>query len=71
MAEQGRDGFQAHAAVDGLGGQGVPQLVRVDMWQARGGAGAVDHAGDGMAVERAAVLPGSSSEWPGGTWAAR
>ena len=58
VAEQGGDGFQAHAAVDRLGGQGVPELVRVDMRQAGGGAGPVDHPGDGVPVQRAAVLPG-------------
>ena len=28
MAEQGGDGLEAHAAVDGLGGEGVSELVR-------------------------------------------
>jgi hypothetical protein len=27
VAEEGSDGFQPHAAVDGLGGQGVPEPV--------------------------------------------
>ena len=58
MAEQGGDRFQAHAAVDRLGGQGVPELVGVDMAQPGGGAGPVDHPGDGVPVERAAVLAG-------------
>ena len=31
MAEQGGDGVEAHAAVDGLGGQGVAQLVGGDV----------------------------------------
>jgi hypothetical protein len=30
LSEQGRDGVEAHAAVDGLGGQGVPELVGGD-----------------------------------------
>jgi hypothetical protein len=31
VAEHGGDGFRAHAAVDCLGGQDVPELVRVDV----------------------------------------
>jgi len=31
VPEERGDGFQAHPAVDGLGGQGVPQLVWVDV----------------------------------------
>jgi hypothetical protein len=52
VAEHGADRLQAHAAVDGLGGQGVPQLMRVDVRKAGGGSGLVDEP-----VERAAVLP--------------
>ena len=58
MAEHRGDGFQAHAPVDGLGGQGVPQLVGVDVAQPGRGAGFVDEAGDRVPVHRAAVLPG-------------
>ena len=58
MAEQGGDRFQAHAAVDRLGGQGVAELVGVDVGQAGGGAGPVDHPGDGMPAGRAAVFAG-------------
>ena len=58
MPEQGGDGFEGHAAVDGLGGQGVPQLVGVDVGQAGGGAGFVDQAGDGVPVQGGAALPG-------------
>jgi hypothetical protein len=58
MAEHGGDGLQAHAAVDGLGGQGVSELVGVDVGQPGGGAGLVDVAGDGVPVGRLAVLPG-------------
>jgi len=57
MAEQGGDGLQAHPAVDRLRGQGVTQLVGVDVGQAGRGAGPVDHPGDGVPVQRAAVLP--------------
>jgi hypothetical protein len=39
MAEQGGDRREAHAAVDRLGSQGVPQLVRVDVTQPCGLAG--------------------------------
>ena len=38
VAEQGGDRFQAHPAVDGLGGQSVTQLMRVNVGQAGGGA---------------------------------
>ena len=31
VSEQRGDGVEAHAAVDGLGGQGVPQLVGGDV----------------------------------------
>jgi hypothetical protein len=44
--------------VDRLGGQGVPQLVWVDVRQPGGRAGPVDHPGDGVPVQRGAVLPG-------------
>jgi hypothetical protein len=56
MAEHRGDRLQAHAAVDGLGGQRMPQLVGMDVGQP-GGGGPVDHPGDGMPVQRAAVLP--------------
>ena len=72
VAQQGGDGFQAHAAVDRLGGQGVPELMGVDMGQAGGGAGPVDHPGDGVPVQRAAVFAGQQQRvirrgraWPG------
>jgi hypothetical protein len=56
MAEHRGDRLQAHAAVDRLGGQGMPQLVGVEVAQPGGGAGPVDHPGDGMPVQRPAVL---------------
>jgi hypothetical protein len=58
MAEHGGDRFQAHAAVDRLGGQGVPELVGVDVRQPGGRARLVDIAGDGVPVGWLAVLPG-------------
>jgi len=36
------DGFQAPAAVDGLGGQGVAELVGVDVADPGGGGGPLD-----------------------------
>jgi hypothetical protein len=65
MAEQGGDGLQAHAAVDGLGGQCVAELVGVDVRQPGGGAGPVDHAGDGVPVQWAAVLTGQQQRVAG------
>jgi hypothetical protein len=53
MAEEGSDRLQAHATVDGLGGQGVTQLVRVDVADAGGGGDSGDPALHGVAVERA------------------
>ena len=44
MSEECGDGFQTHAAVDGLGGQGVAQLVGVDVFQTGRGGG----LGDGL-----------------------
>jgi hypothetical protein len=38
-----------------LGGQGVPQLVWVDVREAGGGAGFVDQPGNGVPVQRPAV----------------
>jgi hypothetical protein len=40
-APYGGDRLQRHAAVDGLGGQGVPRLVRVDVTEPGGLAGPV------------------------------
>ena len=57
MAQEGGDRLQAHAAVDRLGGEGVPELVGMDVGQPGSGAGPVDHPGDGVPVQRAAVLP--------------
>ena len=42
VAKHRGDCLQGHAAVDGLGGQGVPQLVGVDVAEPCGGAGLVD-----------------------------
>jgi hypothetical protein len=57
MAGHRGDRLQAHAAVDRLGGRGVPQLVGVDVGQPGGGAGLAGHPGDGVTVQRAPVLP--------------
>ena len=56
MAEQGGDGLQPHAAVDGLGGQRVAQPVRVHAGNPGGPADAGDDAADEVAVQGAAVV---------------
>ncbi len=55
VPEQRGDRLQAHAPVDRLGGQGVPQSVGVHAVDAGGAADAGDGAFDDEAVERAAV----------------
>jgi hypothetical protein len=57
VPEHRRDGLQAHPAVDGLGGQRVPQLAGVDAGQPGGGAGLAVVAGHGVPAGRLAVLP--------------
>ena len=57
--------LDAHAAVDRLGGQGVPQLVGW-MTQPSRSAGAVDHPGHTVAVHRFAVLAWQQQRVPGG-----
>jgi hypothetical protein len=56
MAEQCGDGFQAHAPVDRLGGQGVPQPVRVHRGNPGGPADPVHDPSDDVPVQRAAVV---------------
>ena len=56
MAKEGGNGFQAHPAVDRLGRQSVPELVRVNMRQAGCGTGPVDHLGNGVPVQGAPVF---------------
>jgi hypothetical protein len=56
VTEQGGDGFEAHAAVDGLGGEGVAELVGVHVVDAGGPADATDDAADLVAVDRPAVV---------------
>ena len=53
------DGFQPHAAVDGLGGQGgqgVPQRVAGAPREPGGAGDAGNDAADGVPVQRAAVV---------------
>ena len=59
MAEQGGDGLQPHAAVDGLGGQGVAELVGVDA-KAAAAPDPADDPADLVAVEGAAVIGGEA-----------
>jgi hypothetical protein len=56
MAEQGGDGFQPHAAVDRLGGQGVPQPVRVHAGNPGRAADPVHDPADDMPVQQAAMV---------------
>ena len=60
VPEQGGDGFESHAAVDGLGGQGVAQLVRVDV-DAGGASDPADDADDLVSTQGA---PGVGDEAP-------
>jgi len=56
MTEQRGDGFEAHAAVDGLGGERVPQAVRVHVVDAGDGADAGDDAVHGSTIDRVVVI---------------
>ena len=58
VAEEGGDRLQAHAPVDGLGGQGVAELVGVDVSDARPLGHRRHIAVDGPAVEGLAVVRG-------------
>ena len=60
MPEEGRYRFEAHATVDRLGGEGVPQLVGVDVPDAGGGRGLADGVVDAGAGDR----PGAVGEQP-------
>ena len=72
VAEHRGDRFERHAAVDGLGGQGVAQLVGVDVRQPGGGAGLVEDPGDGVPVQRRGRSPGAAAAGaPAATWAVR
>ncbi len=66
MAEHRGDGLQGHAAVDGLGGQGVAQLVGVDVPLTCRGPGLVDEPGHGVPVQGLAVLVGDEQLVAGG-----
>ena len=65
VAQHRCDRLQAHAAVDRLGGQGVAQLVGMDVRQSGGGAGLVDEPGDGVPVQGSPVLPWQQQPVPG------
>jgi hypothetical protein len=56
VAEQGGDGLEPHAAVDGLSGQSVAEPVRVDARDAGGTSDAADDPPDEVPVQRAAVV---------------
>ena len=56
VAEQGGDRLEPHAAVDRLGGQGVPQLVRVQAGHSGAFADSRDDAADGVALWVASMV---------------
>jgi hypothetical protein len=56
VAEQGGDGFEAHPSVDGLGGERVAQLVRMDVTDAGALGDGHDVAVHGAPIERAAII---------------
>ena len=56
VAEHGSDRFEAHAPVDGLGGQGVTGLVGVDVTDPGVAGEPVQHAGDLVTVKGPVVL---------------
>ena len=56
MAEQGGDGLQAHAPVDGLGGESVAQLMGVDVADFGLACHPFDDAGKLVPLHRAPVI---------------
>ena len=56
VSEECCDGFEAHATVDGLGGEGVAELVRVDVSDAGSFGDGGDVAVDAAPVEWSAVV---------------
>jgi hypothetical protein len=56
MTEHGGDRIQAHAPVDGLGGQGVPQPVGGDVADPGVSAEPVQCGGDALAADGAVVF---------------
>jgi hypothetical protein len=71
VPEQGADRLEAHAAVDGLGREGLADLVGVDVPDAGGGGGLVPVGGDAVAVRRLTVSRGSRRGFSGWTWRVR
>jgi hypothetical protein len=65
VAEQRCDGFEAHPPVDGLGRQGVAQLVWVDVTDAGALGDGDDVAVHGAAVEGLAVIAFDEPPGPG------
>jgi hypothetical protein len=53
VAEEGGDGFETHSPVDGLGGEGVTELVGVDVADSGLFGDGADHAGGSMPVDAA------------------
>jgi hypothetical protein len=55
VAEQRGDRFEAHPTVD-TGGEGVAQLVRVDVAESGGAGDTANDPADVMSVQRSAVI---------------
>jgi len=68
MAEERGDGFETHPAVDGLCGEGVAKLVRVDGPDAGAFRDAGDGAMDGASIEWLAVV--AFDKTAGSCWSA-
>jgi len=56
VTQEGGDGFEAHSPVDGLGAEGVTQLVGVDMADPGSFGDPANHPGDPMPVNGADVV---------------
>ena len=56
VAEQRGDRFEAHAAIDGLGGEGVADLMRIDVADPRAAGDPSHDPPDVMTVQRPTLI---------------